>query len=249
MKKENLRLITGIYLIICCLSVCPLLSNSRSLPSPDFNILLPGPYFADSSEDASAAFLNLYYKKQYNNKGLSEEVFNTTMKGYLSLIEQKKIANPGIITIIDFSKPSTEKRLFVLDIEKGEILFETYVSHGKNSGELYAKSFSNTAQSHKSSLGFYVTGETYSGKHGYSLKLEGQERGINDNAYRRAIVIHGAKYVSERYIDTQGFIGRSYGCPALPLNLTKPIIDKIKGGSCLFIYYPSENYIAKSRLL
>ena len=155
---------------------------------------------------------------------LSFEVFNTAVTGYRKLGGFKK---ENLITIIDYSKPSTEKRFFVLDIENKKLLYRCYVAHGKNSGNNYADSFSNESKSLKSSLGFFITGETYSGNNGYSLKLDGLEKYINDNARAREIVIHGAEYVSEEFIRKYGRLGRSWGCPALPADISKEIIDKI----------------------
>ncbi len=159
-------------------------------------------------------------------------VFNTAMIAYYKMNNLKK---KDIITIVDFSKPSTEKRFYVINIESKQVLYKDFVAHGKNTGENYAKSFSNKPQSLKSSLGLFVTAETYHGKHGYSLKLDGLEK-ENNNARAREIVIHGADYVSQKFIDKYGRLGRSWGCPALPLAVSKEIIDKISGGSCLFIY-------------
>ncbi|WP_298648859.1 murein L,D-transpeptidase catalytic domain family protein, partial [uncultured Proteiniphilum sp.] len=140
-------------------------------------------------------------------------------------------------------------RMYVLDMAKKEILFVSYVSHGRNSGENYATSFSNRDGSHQSSLGFYRTASTYKGGNGYSLQLDGLEKGINDKARQRAIVIHGADYCSENVIRSTGRLGRSFGCPALPRELTKPIIDTIKEGSLLFIYADQPEYLATSEVL
>ncbi|MBL7749696.1 MAG: murein L,D-transpeptidase catalytic domain family protein, partial [Chitinophagaceae bacterium] len=137
--------------------------------------------------------------------------------------------------------------LFVLDLKNYKILFNTLVAHGRNTGREWATSFSNQGESYKSSPGFYITRETYEGKNGYSLKLAGLERGINDNAYNRGIVIHGAEYVSNELANAQGYIGRSQGCPAVPPQVSKPIINTIKNGTCLFIYHPS--YVSHSQVL
>lgn len=160
-------------------------------------------------------------------------------KGFQRLREEGRLMNDSIVSIIDFSKPSSEKRLFILDMKNGRVLYNTLVSHGRNSGREYASSFSNKPSSYMSSPGFYITRETYEGKNGYSLKLEGIEPGINDKAYDRGIVVHGAAYVSDAFVEAQGYIGRSQGCPAVPPAMAKPVIDQIRNGSCLFIYHPS----------
>jgi len=175
---------------------------------------------------------------------ISFELFNTAILGSLHVNNREK---KNIITIIDFSRPSIEKRFFVIDLENKRLIYKCFVAHGKNSGENYAKSFSNKPESLKSSLGFYLTAETYSGDHGYSLRLDGLEKGINDNARAREIVIHGAEYVSEEFIKKYGRLGRSWGCPALPVEISKEIIDKISGGSCLFIY-GDDNYYKENSI-
>lgn len=173
---------------------------------------------------------------------LNFDIFNLAMEGYNKLDPVKK----NILTIIDFTKPSTKKRMFIIDIKKRKLLIQTYVAHGKNSGLNYATKFSNRKGSLQSSLGFYLTAETYFGKHGYSLMIDGVEKGINDNARRRSVVIHGADYVSEKFIAKNHRLGRSWGCPAVPEKLSKQIIDLIKGGSCLFIYANESDYLTHS---
>jgi hypothetical protein len=192
---------------------------------------------------------SLFAALQLNTMGLSKQAFQYALKGYHQLINAGKIKKNEVLSIIDFSLPSTAKRLFVINVSEMKLLYNTYVSHGKNSGKAVAASFSNKTNSNKSSLGFYITQNTYSGKHGISLKLEGEEKGINDNAYSRGIVIHGADYVNENYIQQQGYIGRSQGCPAIPVELHEEIIEVIKEGSCLFIYGTSKYYLNHSQLL
>ena len=200
-----------------------------------------------SKPDSSQWFL--YDSLQLNLKGLSKDAYNYAIMGYNKLLQSGKLKNDETLTIIDFSLPSTAKRLFVIDIKLGTILFNTLVSHGRNSGKDIASQFSNRSNSYKSSLGFYLTSETYMGKHGLSMRLEGEEKGINDNAYNRGIVMHCANYVNEDLIHSQGYIGRSEGCPAVPPELHKAIIDKIKNGSCLFMFSPVKTYLSKSKFV
>jgi len=176
---------------------------------------------------------------------LNYQAFEQAMAGYRTLPAKNK----DILTVIDFTLPSTKKRMCVLDMKNKKMLFHTIVSHGRNSGEKYATKFSNKHGSFQSSLGFYLTDATYQGGNGYSLRLTGLERGINDQAMARAVVIHGADYCSEKVIRATGRLGRSYGCPALPRELNKPIINTIKNGSLLFIYADDEEYMANSRVL
>ena len=168
--------------------------------------------------------------------------FSKAMDGF-DVLKEKQIIQSNILTIIDFDLPSTQKRLWVIDMDENKVLFHSLVAHGKNSGELNAESFSNENESYKSSLGFFVASETYQGSHGLSLKLDGLEKSKNDNARSRAIVIHGADYVSESFIKEHNRLGRSFGCPALPLELTKSIISTIKNKSCLFINHRSNRSI------
>lgn len=192
---------------------------------------------------------SVYDSLKLNTLGLSKQAFETALKGFNRLCSMGKIDNDNILSIVDFSLSSSKKRLFVIDVKNFKVLFNTYVAHGRNSGTEFAREFSNAPESYKSSLGFYVTKGTYNGSHGYSLKLEGEEKGINDNALERAIVMHSAWYANENIVNSQGFLGRSLGCPALPEKVYKPIIDAIKNGSCLFLYSPNEDYLSHSQLL
>lgn len=169
-----------------------------------------------------------------------------SLNGFAKLMDEGVFHREDLITIIDFRLPSTQKRLWVLDLEKGETLFHTLVAHGKNTGDLYAEKFSNVSGSYTSSLGFYTTGDTYQGGHGLSLYLNGLERGINDNARDRAIVMHGADYATEAFIKEYGRLGRSFGCPSVPPEVHEDIIQTIAGGSCLFIFANNEDYLSES---
>jgi len=208
---------------------------------------------SDSLTKASSRWMSsaksIYDSIHLSFAGLSQQAFMYAKKGVENLKAQGILKDDSIISIADFSQPSTNKRLYVLDLKNYKVLFNTFVAHGKNSGNEWANSFSNQMSSFKSSPGFYVTGNTYIGDNGYSLKLEGLEKGINDNASERAIVMHGADYVSKSFIDARGFLGRSWGCPAVPANEAKPIINTIKDGTCLFIYDPEQSYLEKSSIL
>jgi len=184
----------------------------------------------------------------YNQCNLDGKLDYGIFEDVLEGLAELEFDNENLVSIIDFSKPSTEKRLFVIDLKNQKLLHHTLVAHGKNSGLNEAKKFSNTNRSLQTSLGIYSTAEPYMGKHGFSLRLDGLERGFNDNARKRAIVIHGAEYVSTDFIEDHGRLGRSWGCPAIPPELTTDIINLIKGGSCLYIYADDENYLSKSIL-
>jgi len=191
----------------------------------------------------------LYANLNPNNFKLPQlESFSKGLKGFYKLQEKGLIKN-NLLTLVDFSLSSNTKRLWVIDMNTNTVLYHSLVAHGRNSGEEFATKFSNKAESFQSSLGFYVTGEVYQGKHGKSLRLDGVEKGINDKARDRAVVMHGADYVSEQFIKQNKRLGRSLGCPALPEELTSEIIDLIKNQSCLFIYHPTNTYAVSSKLL
>lgn len=181
--------------------------------------------------------------------GLSADAFTYAYAGYEKLVEQGKIGRTGMITICDFSQSSGNKRMYIIDLENNKLIRNTWVAHGRNSGAEYATRFSNKPESLQSSLGFYVTRGTYTGKHGMSLKLDGLEPGINNNAMKRNIVIHGAAYVDPARARYGGGMGRSFGCPAVPQYESASIINTIKEGTCLFIYHPGVSYLHASKLL
>lgn len=193
----------------------------------------------------------LYLKSlfaQFPDNVFSWEAFQYAMLGRQIIMKETGFSKPDIITIVDFSKPSTQERLFVVDINDAKILYSSLTSHGRNTGENMATNFSNTPESYQSSLGFYKTAEIYTGSKGYSMRLDGLEANINCKARSRGIVIHAADYVSSNFAQTHGRLGRSQGCPALPNELNRPIIQKISGGSLFFIYAPNDQYRKSSRI-
>ena len=191
----------------------------------------------------------IYEVAELAKTGLSIQAFKYGYYGYRELLKAKKINNSDYLTICDFSQSSSQRRLYIIDIERHELVTQTFVAHGRNSGIEFAKNFSNNPRSHQSSLGFYITGQTYSGGYGLSLQLNGIEKGFNDRALNRRIVLHGSKYVGDEYLQRRRLLGRSYGCPAVPKDESGVIINFIKNGSCLFIFYPAKNYLDKSKIL
>lgn len=199
-----------------------------------------------ASDDRAALYTNLCLAE----KGLSQEVFLLALKGHDKLAKEEKLRNSAILTIVDFSQSSKNKRFYVIDLEHKALLFNTYVAHGRNTGDEFARHFSNKAGSYQSSLGFYITKEKITGSGvGLSLLLDGVEKGFNDNALRREIIIHGADYATENFIHRTGRLGRSFGCPSLPPDQIKPVVETIREGTCLFIYHNDEQYLSQSTLL
>jgi len=193
--------------------------------------------------------ISLYELGDFKKYGLSQKAFEYAWKGYQYLLKKGRVQRKDLISICDFSQSSRKKRFYIIDVNYAKVLVNTYVAHGKRSGGEYARSFSNAPESHKSSLGFYVTGSTYYGDHGISLKIDGVEKGINDRAYARNIVIHGSDYLGDVFMESNPFNGRSFGCPAVPANEIEEVVTIIKDGSCLFIYHPSKVYLKKSKIL
>ena len=237
---------------LCLIFLVPVLlsgiikANRFSPVLPTVTYYLP----SDFRAEARKVFVNrLYDSIHLNELGLDKNVLELAMKGFSKLANKGKLNRDSILTIVDFSRSSSEKRMYIIDLKNIELLFNSRVAHGKNSGMEYAHHFSNTAASHKSSLGFYITQSTYRGENGYSLRLQGVERNINDKALKRSIVIHGARYADENFLHEKGMLGRSFGCPAIPMENHKVIIDAIKEGSCLFIYSPNKKYLHLSTVL
>lgn len=185
---------------------------------------------------------------QSDNAGPDPEVLELALKA-ATAAQSKGLGPKPILTVIDYSLPSDYRRLWVLDLQTREVLYHELVAHGKGSGVRKANSFSNRPGSRASSLGLFEASETYNGKHGYSLKLRGLEKRFNDNAASRAIVIHGAWYVSDSFAKKHGRVGRSWGCPALDLAVTRKLIDTIKDGSLIFAYYPDNEWLEQSTFL
>lgn len=210
-----------------------------------FTVFMPiAPKDSPSEVIARDSLFNAYIHSVYDScnldtQGLSYAIFEKAITGFYNI---KDRSPKSILTIVDFQKPSKDKRLWVIDLAHTKVLFNTLVAHGKNTGDDQALKFSNTPNSYMSSLGFYSTGNTYIGKHGLSLVLEGLDEGFNSNAKNRAIVMHGADYVCKEFIDENGRLGRSLGCPALPPMEHKKIIEALEGGTILFVYHPSAEY-------
>jgi hypothetical protein len=221
-------------------------NNATSKSSVDNNVSLNASL--NSIEKASNMSDMLYEKLNLKNVGLSKQALSSAVKGYEKLVEDGVVQNTQYLSIVDLSQSSRKKRFYLLDIENQTLALNTFVAHGKNSGVDQAVRFSNRPQSEASSLGFYVTKNTYRGKHGLSLRLKGLEDGFNDNAESRAIVVHGANYVNSSRVNS-AYMGRSQGCPALPEAQAPKVIKLIKGGSALFVYNPSQKYLNSSRIL
>lgn len=183
---------------------------------------------------------------QYN---LSFTAFRYAYIGYQTMKKQHRLNNKELFSIIDFTKDCNSKRFYTIDLEKMKIVYYTYVAHGKKSGERMATSFSDAVESNKSSIGFYITGNTYNGGNGYSLILNGDEKGYNSNLAKRSVVVHAADYANEDYIARNGRMGRSLGCPALPENIYKQVIETIKEKTMIFAYYNDAKYLKTSKYL
>jgi hypothetical protein len=181
--------------------------------------------------------------------GPSRHVLDLALSAASCATQSMDVKRPSLLTVIDYSLPSTQARLWVIDVARRRPLFRELVAHGRGSGDDLADRFSNEPGSHQSSLGLFLTGEVYTGSNGYSLRLDGLEPGVNDRARERAIVMHGAPYVSTSVAQAMGRLGRSWGCPALRSGVAREVIDAIKGGSLVFVYYPDDRWQQTSRFL
>ncbi len=207
--------------------------------------------FFFTSVKCSSPELKEFTKKIYTDlehPEISYEAFHNATIGYYYLLKKGTLNNTKYLSIIDMSKSANEDRYYLIDMEENKLVCHSLIAHGKNTGEEYAKYFSNIENSNQTSLGFFTTAETYTGKNGLSMRMDGLEY-CNDKARKRDIVVHNADYVSHEFIKENGRLGRSFGCPALPINGYEKIIDKIKNGSCFFIYYPDKKYFQSSNIL
>ena len=193
--------------------------------------------------------VDLYKTLRLDERGLSRKAFEYACKGYRRLLKKRIISKQAYLAICDFSQSSNNKRLYLVDMMNNEVVLNTYVAHGRNSGGEFATRFSNKPRSNQSSLGFYVTQNIYYGEHGLSLRVKGLETGYNDKAGKRNIVVHGADYIGDDWLEQNNYMGRSYGCPAIPGEESDYLINTIKNGSCIFIYHPSKKYLEGSKIL
>ncbi|GAB3556343.1 murein L,D-transpeptidase catalytic domain family protein [Spirosoma fluminis] len=230
--------------VLLLLVTLALFNFGSSGPKTIRTVAITAPTTLKAADSRTVAHLDVYDQLNLSHTGLQKSVFEYALRGW-----QKMGATKPVLSIVDMSQPSTKKRLYVVDLQNKKLLFNTYVSHGRNSGDLVPNQFSNTQSSFQTSLGFYQTLKTYMGKHGLSLQLQGMEKGYNDNAYNRNIVLHGADYVCEDFIRKTGRLGRSQGCPAVPYAESKGIIQAVKDGTCLFVYYPNTDYLKNSAFL
>jgi len=180
---------------------------------------------------------------------IDPRVFDLALSAVQCAVRSGAIVDPSTLTVIDYSKPSTEKRLWVFDLRGHALLYEELVAHGQGSGDNMANVFSNEPETHASSLGLFLTEETYVGKNGYSLRLKGLDEGFNHRAGERAIVMHGAPYVSDDFVKKNGRLGRSWGCPALREGVAREVIDRVRGNGIVFSYYPNQDWLDSSRYL
>lgn len=235
--------------LICLLLITPVLISGTGDPYAKNTLIHSANSLKSANELVREEAGILYDSMKLKRFGLTKKAFVFAYQGYKHLRERGQLDNKEVISICDFSQSSRRKRLYIIDMEERKVLVNTYVAHGRKSGGEYARAFSNNPESHQSSLGFYITRKSYYGGHGLALNIEGLERGINDRADERNIVIHGSEYVGANYLRNNRVNGRSYGCPAVPAKDTKKVINTIKDGSCLFIYHPTKNYISKSKIL
>lgn len=238
-----------LLLVISCLTVSGTFISSTSSHSS----LVTASELSEEPKTVRLTKLNfedsirsLYHSIGLAKIGMDYDVFRYGMIGFYSLKESGRLSDRNLVSFIDFTKPSTEKRFYTIDLDSRSVKFHSLVSHGRNTGENMATSFSNRQHSNQSSLGFYVTGETYVGSKGYSMRLDGVDGKYNSNMRNRAVVMHDAEYVSQGWITKYGRLGRSQGCPALPKAISKKVIDTIKDKTVIFAYFKDVDYLKTS---
>ncbi len=255
MHRPLQSILTG--LLLCIFAMCPVFMSGNNkekagVPSHTVLILYTSPQHTvvKSTDEMFREEVDFLYDSLHLQQlGLQKEALEYALKGYKKLTQEEVLPNDSVLSICDFSQSSRKKRLYVIDLAHKRLLVNTYVAHGKRSGKEFARSFSNKPESFKSSLGFYITRNTYQGANGLSLNIDGLEQGINDKAFERRIVIHSSNYVGKRWLKQNPFLGNSLGCPAVPVNELDQVIETIKGGSCMFIYHPTKYYLTKSNIL
>ena len=208
---------------------------------------------AESLAGNAAATANVTFAREHfegaSLGSLESEVFDLALNAATCAVRAGKVSNPKTLTVIDYSRPSSQQRLWVIDLASHELLYEELVAHGQGSGGATATMFSNQPDTHRTSLGLFRTDDTYVGRNGYSLRLDGLDEGINDKARERAIVMHGAPYVSHAYVRANGRLGRSHGCPAIRSDIAREMIDRVKGGGLVFAYHRDAGLTKTSKFL
>jgi hypothetical protein len=253
-SMSRVALLAMMLIILASFSI--LARNNEAAPAVEVS----SPVGADSAEAlaasaapmSAAAVSGAFARATWGDVDLGSvdtSVFELALGAAKCAVRNGAVIDPATLTVIDYSKSSTEKRLWVYDLRQRALLYEELVAHGQGSGAKFATAFSNEVDTHRTSLGLFVTDEAYVGRNGYSLRLDGLDAGFNDRARERAIVIHGAPYVSADFIEAQGRLGRSWGCPALSDSVARDVIDTVKGGSLVFSYYPDQEWLSSSRFL
>ena len=246
-KKNSVYILLIAFLTsVMPLSVRAKTDGKKATGDKNFPSLLSNSFEAPLLKVQSDSLYNLM---GLGNYGLQREVFFKAYKGYNFLLKKGLVRKKNILTVCDYSQSSNNKRLYVIDLKETRMLFNTFVSHGRNSGGEFANTFSNLIESNKSSLGFMLTAETYNGKAGYSMRFDGMEAGINDKVRTRDIVLHGSYFVNAQMVETRGIIGNSLGCPAIPNDKRNQVIEAIKGGSCFYINHPDNWYNTTSSII
>lgn len=243
---NGFKVLINLLVTVLCLPAFAKTDGKKVGGDKNFPSLLTNPVNAPFLKVQSDSLYNLMGLEGF---GLQRDVFFKAYKGYNYLLKKGLVRKKNILTVCDYSQSSNNKRLYVIDLKETRLLFNTFVSHGKNSGGEFATSFSNLVESNKSSLGFMMTGETYNGIAGYSLRFDGMEAGINDKVRARDIVLHGSNFVNAQMVEARGIIGNSLGCPAIPNDKRKQVIDAIKGGSCFYINHTDNWYNTTSSIL